>query len=256
MSRVRLDLLRASIVGVRAALAGLVTSLDAVISAIDLGDDPPVLRQSNGLSKAQSGPSMDGPSGSPDSPLDGSSPLSSSDRSEREDEELGAGSYLGPARGFGQSNGQSNGQGPQSGQSIGLPDGLRRDMAGVWDGNGGLNISGTNRARIAGAAPVLVSIAARYGRDPVDVFREAAARFKADRNVQQKRFGLPVFLSQLEQWCAPDPEPQRTPGEVRAAQSVGELARMEREQAEADADPISPEELRELTALPGRRVAL
>jgi hypothetical protein len=94
---------------------------------------------------------------------------------------------------------------------------LRDAMAAAWDGYGGLRVNGANRRKCLETLPALLSIATEQDRDPIDVFRAGAARFKADAGVKRRRLGLVVFLSQLEQWCATgDPSSGDGAGEVSA----------------------------------------
>lgn len=109
--------------------------------------------------------------------------------------------------------------------------GLPIAMAGIWDGVGGMSTSGQNRHRLAVCEPLMRRIASEQGRKPEDVFRDAVKRFKADPEVTRKRLGLPVLLSQLEVWCAPEPKAETKPEDVAelARQRKLRIAEAERE---------------------------
>lgn len=139
----------------------------------------------------------------------------------------------------------------QSGLPNGLPNGLsegldfgdqlRMWMADTWDQNQGHSTSGLNRHRISQAEPVLRRLAAERGRAPLDLWREASERFRADPVVKKRRFGLPVFCSQLEQWV--DPVARETascapaPREVFVAEHARYMAGLSTEQRAAHVEP-------------------
>lgn len=127
-------------------------------------------------------------------------------------------------------------------------------LAGVLDGVDGASTSRKNLLRLERCEPLLRRLASEQGVEPVALFEAGWRRFKADDDVKRQRYGAAVFLSQLEQWCWPDPTPERTPGEIRAQQSAVDLERMKREQAD-ERDVPTAAEIRELTAGIGRRVA-
>jgi hypothetical protein len=86
-------------------------------------------------------------------------------------------------------------------------------LAGCWDGVGGVSTSGSQRARIGEAAPLLERLARERGVDPVVLFQRACDRFKADASLKAKRMStLPVLLSQLEQWVDDAPPAPASPG--------------------------------------------
>jgi len=82
------------------------------------------------------------------------------------------------------------------------PRALKVEMAAAWDGCDGASISGTMRHRIGACEPLLRRLADGQGVEPLALWCTAMARFRADPDVQRKRLGLPVFLSQLAEWCA------------------------------------------------------
>jgi len=93
---------------------------------------------------------------------------------------------------------------------------LVTDLAALWDGAGGLTVSPKLRAVFEARVPMLRAAAAKRGGDPVEEFRTAAARFRADPVVREKKLGLPVLLSQLDQWLEDAPARATEPTDRRA----------------------------------------
>jgi hypothetical protein len=119
-----------------------------------------------------------------------------------------------------------NGQPSQSIDDDGKRERMRAvELAGCWDGVGGISTGGSMRARIRTCIPLLERLAAERKRDPVELFGEACKRFRADPKVRAKRYGLPVLLSQLDVWVDAVPaEPARgSMAPVSAVHDVGEV---------------------------------
>lgn len=80
---------------------------------------------------------------------------------------------------------------------------LRVAMCDAWDASQGACISGTNRSAIYAAEPFVLATAAELGLDPEQLFRQAAARFKAAQAGQRRPKGLGIFLEDLALWIRP-----------------------------------------------------
>lgn len=119
-------------------------------------------------------------------------------------------------------------------------------LAGCWDGVGGVSTSGSQRARIGEATPLIERLAKERGITPVALFDGACRRFKADPGLKAKKMcTLPVLLSQLEQW-ADDPNGPAAPTmtqaerEYRATLEAGEKAQAQHPGKGWDSPELSP----------------
>lgn len=207
---------------IRSGAAALVSSIDAAIVIVQSTVQHPVQSPSNGLETTV----LDGPKDDLDGPLDVSSSASSLLNSDLEAEENCnvADEDDDPSnRRSNHVNGRSNGLDLDRRSGLRIRGGLKAEMAGIWDGVGGVSTSGQNRARIAACEPLLRRIAAEQGREPADVFRDAVRRFKGHVAETGKRMGLAVLLSQLEAWCLPDAAPKKPASEDERAARVRDL---------------------------------